>query len=1041
MVVSKTLIWGAWFCGVWMSVASAEADDRAGAPRSLRMRSSGAAATHGAPSKRVGQAAPADPPPDADTPPDASAPPDPSAPFDVLAPDEPIAAPGLAQAAPPAPAPPVAAPPVAAPDPAAAPVPGLNVAGDEPGERRGRGHHAPAFFTVTGSLIERATLTTPSPLTILRRDELLGSGRSMIGDILQGLPEQGDALNAQNNNGGDGSTRINLRALGIARTLTLVNGRRFVVGGTGADTSVDTNTIPLAMIDRVEVLKDAGSAVYGSDAVGGVVNILTRDHFHGTEASLYTAETERKDGFTFDASIITGHRTADGRGNIVFSAGTQRQEPVFAGDRDFSKVTKSLDFLSGTTFLAGSSSTPNGRLDARQTSQGQINACGAGVRFCTNDGHGGFRPFILPTATSFGDNFNFQPDNLIYTPSARANAFTTGSYKLTPGVEGFFEASFMHRSSHQRLASTPLITSLFGLTISRNSIYNPFGVDLFSLNRRLQEFGPREFLQSVDTLRTVVGMRGSAPESVSALDGWKWELSFNYGRTDATQKATGNLVLSRVRNAIGPSFIDPFFGPTCGTPFAPIPGCVPMNLLGPAGSISPEAVKYAGFTGLDVGVDNQLMALATAHGRIATLPGGGDIALAISADARKDTGEFTPDALTASGDTTGAVAPSITGSVKAQEAAAELSIVPVRDRDGVERLELDLAARAFRYDTFGEGTSTTARALVRPIRGITLRASQSTAFRAPSVGELFQAKADSFPLATDPCDSLFGTLDPMTAAECAREGVPPNSTFGTSQQHAVVGGNPQVKPESAKVRTVGVVLESPRAKGLSLSVDWWNIDVTQAIQVPLIQNVFANCYQRGIPSFCDLIRRDPITHEIATVDLRFSNFGGTSTSGVDAAVNFDHHIRGGGDLHTRFELQQLQSYDVDTGFSVLHGLGVYDLGIHPKRQASLFAMWRHPHGAAAGFNFHFVDSFLECDGNNCNDASNPSRTVESYSKLDVFSSITFKQLGGETTITVGVNNVFDRQPPVIFNGAAGNYDESAYDFLGRFAYARLTQSF
>lgn len=1031
MVVSKTLIWGATLCGIWMSVASAEADDRAGAPRSLRMRSGASTAVHGAPGKRVGQAAPADPPPDADAPLEPSAPPEPSVPPDASAPDDTAVPPGLVQVA----------PPVAAPPPATAPAPGPNAAADELGARRGRGHHPPAFFTVTGSLIERATLTTPSPVTIVRRDELLGSGRSMIGDILQGLPEQGDALNAQNNNGGDGSTRINLRALGIDRTLTLVNGRRFVPGGTGADTSVDTNTIPLAMIDRVEILKDAGSAVYGSEAVGGVVNIITRDHFHGTEASLYTAQTERGDGFTFDASIITGHRTADGRGNIVFSAGTQRQDPVFAGDRDFSKVTRSFDFIGGTTVLSGSSSTPNGRLDAFQTSAGRINACGAGVHFCTSDGHGGFRPFILPTATSFGDNFNFQPDNLIYTPSARANAYTTGSYQLTPGVEGFFEASFMHRSSHQQLASTPLTTGLFGLVISKDSIYNPFGADLFSYNRRLQEFGPRVFLQSVDTLRTVVGMRGSAPDSISALNGWKWELSINYGRTDATDKQEGGVVLSRIRNAVGPSFVGPTGVPTCGTPFNPIPGCVPINLLGGAGAISPEAVKYAGFTGLNAGVDKQLMALATAHGRVASLPGGGDIALAVSADARKDTGEFTPDSLIASGDTTSFAAPQVTGTIKAAEAAAELSIVPVRDADHVERLEIDLAARAFRYDSFGQGTSSTARALVRPVRGITLRASQSTAFRAPSVGELFQAKADSFPFSLDPCDTAFGTLDPTTAAECAREGVPPNTVFGTSQQHAVTGGNPQVKPETAKVRTAGIVLESPRARGLSLSIDWWSIDVTQAIQVPLIQNVFANCYQRSIRSFCDQIRRDPITHEIATVDLRFSNFGGTSTSGVDAAVNFDHHVRGAGDVHARFELQQLQSYDLDTGSTVLHGQGVYDLGIHPKRQASLFAMWRHPHGAAAGFNFRFVDSFLECDSDNCNDPSSPSRTVDSYSKLDVFSSITFKQLGGETTLTVGVNNVFDRQPPVIFNGPAGNYDESAYDFLGRFAYARLTQSF
>jgi outer membrane receptor protein involved in Fe transport len=176
------------------------------------------------------------------------------------------------------------------------------------------------------------------------------------------------------------------------------------------------------------------------------------------------------------------------------------------------------------------------------------------------------------------------------------------------------------------------------------------------------------------------------------------------------------------------------------------------------------------------------------------------------------------------------------------------------------------------------------------------------------------------------------------------------------------------------------------------------------------------------------------------VDLTFSNFGGTATSGVDTAVNFDHHAPGLGDLHARLDLQTLRSFDVDTGNSVLHGLGVYDLGVYPRRKASLLAVWKHPRGASVGFNFHFIDSFQECQNNDCNDG-NRSRTVESYSKLDVFSTIAFKHIAGETTLTVGINNVFDRAPPVIFNGAAGNYDEATYDFLGRFTYARLTQAF
>ncbi|HMG54038.1 MAG TPA: TonB-dependent receptor, partial [Kofleriaceae bacterium] len=524
---------------------------------------------------------------------------------------------------------------------------------------------------------------------------------------------------------------------------------------------------------------------------------------------------------------------------------------------------------------------------------------------------------------------------------------------------------------------------------------------------------------------------------------WKWELSYNYGRTDATQRIEGEYITSRLRNAIGPSFIDPSNGPTCGTPSSPIFGCVPMNLLGGAGAISAAARDYAGFTGVEIGDTKQQTAVATAHGRIARLPGGGDIALAVTADFRRDSGNFTPDALIASGDTPANNPPAAHGEDQVFEAAAELAIVPIRDRDGTERLEIDLAARAFRYDSFDTGAVTSVRALVRPIRAITLRASRSGSFRAPTVTELFQNRVVDFPGGTDPCDAAFGPLAPQTAAECAREGVPANAMFGTTQQRAATAGNEFVQPETAIVTSAGAVLELPRRTGLSLSVDWWSVELTSAIQAPLIQTVFTNCYQRGIRSSCDLIhRKSSLGGAIDFVDLSFANLGGSSTSGVDAAINFDHRAPGLGDLHARLELQTLNSFDVDTGGgTVLHGLGNFDLGVHPVRKLEASAQWHNPGGLSAGFVFHFIDSFQECDGDNCQDPTSPSRTVDSYSKLDVFSTIALGRGLGDVVLTLGINNVLDQAPPTIYNSVAGNYDPATYDLLGRFAYARLTQTF
>src|SRR6185436_14018968 len=235
---------------------------------------------------------------------------------------------------------------------------------------------------------------------------------------------------------------------------------------------------------------------------------------------------------------------------------------------------------------------------------------------------------------------------------------------------------------------------------------------------------------------------------------------------------------------LGPSFINSNGVPTCGTPAAPIPGCVPMNILAPAPSITPAMRDYVSFTSVSTGLDEQQMVLATTHGRIATLPSG-DISLAISSDFRRETGEFTPDALIAGGDTTGVVTPPITGTTRTFEAMAELQIVAARDRTGLERLEVDLAARRFRFDTDASdtltGTAWNARALIRPFRALTLRATTALAFRTPSIRELFRGSQQFFAVVPDPCDASRRTALVVPSSidrnQCAKQGVPPDASF------------------------------------------------------------------------------------------------------------------------------------------------------------------------------------------------------------------------------------------------------------------------
>jgi outer membrane receptor protein involved in Fe transport len=481
-----------------------------------------------------------------------------------------------------------------------------------------------------------------------------------------------------------------------------------------------------------------------------------------------------------------------------------------------------------------------------------------------------------------------------------------------------------------------------------------------------------------------------------------------------------------------------------------------MNIVGPARdasgkpSITQDMIDYVTFTGVNTGFNQQQTALAEAHGRLAELPNHGDISLAVGADYRRASGGFTPDPLTSTGDTTGnAIAPT-GGSYNVVEGFGELSIVPISDHEIAKWLELNLAARAFRYSNFGSGVTWKAGALFRTVGGIALRGTYSTAFRAPSIGELFAGNADDFQSAEDPCDTNPPTgprvLDPTTERHCMDQGVPTGSEFGTTQQRAVDGGNAALKAETAKVVTAGVVYEPPQVKGLAFTVDYWRIKIDNAIQVLGETAIFSNCYTRGIQSYCEQVHRDPVSHAIDFVDNPVSNIGGTTTSGLDVAVSHDLRMTEIGRLRAQIETQYLLNTDLDNSIQILHGRGFYDLGVFPRIKANFSASYQHPIGLGGGFNVRYVGTYKECNGNDCNTPDNlaMSRNVQQWFKTDLFLGYQLKSVAGTTNLTLGVNNLFDRQPPIIYTGPAANAansDPGTYDYMGRFLYARLSQRF
>ncbi|MEO7733852.1 MAG: TonB-dependent receptor, partial [Kofleriaceae bacterium] len=551
--------------------------------------------------------------------------------------------------------------------------------------------------------------------------------------------------------------------------------------------------------------------------------------------------------------------------------------------------------------------------------------------------------------------------------------------------------------------------------------------------------------QSINTFRIVGGLQGSIANDAELLKNLKWEVAYNYGRNDGTQENQGNLIKSRLATALGPSFRDVNGTPTCGTLAKPIAGCVPMDVLGAAGSIDPAAAAYVTFTGVRKGFNEQQTVLAQAHGPLVTLPNNGDLSIAVGGDFRNEAGGTTPDPLTATGDTTGNAQAPTAGSYNVIEGFGELSLVPLSGKKFAEWVELDLAARGFRYNTFGSGVTWKAGGLFRTINGIAVRGTYSTAFRAPSVSELYQGKADSFPATADPCDTkprgMAITLDPNVAMECTNAGVSSTAVFGTAQQRTQGGGNLDLKAETANVVTAGIVFEPPQAKGLSFTADYWRIDIDQAIQTLGATIILANCYNHGLASYCGQVHRNPaLGNAIDYIDNPVANVGGASTSGVDVALGYDHDFGSPGRFREQVESQYLFKYNVDNTSQVLHGVDNYDLGARPRVKATLSTLWAHPSGFGAGFNVRYVGPFKECDQNNCNGGA-ASREVASWYKVDLHATYALKTAAGTTSLTAGVNNVLDRDPPLIYIGFQGDSDAATYDYMGRFFYARMTQLF
>ncbi|TMA34030.1 MAG: TonB-dependent receptor [Deltaproteobacteria bacterium] len=941
---------------------------------------------------------------------------------------------------------------------------------------------------VTGSRIRRKDLTTPAPVTVVSRQQFEASGRMTIGDFLQTMPEQGNAPNFQVNTGGinygaDASTRINLRSLGVQRTLVLINGRRVVPGGLGADSSVDLNTIPTEAVERIEVLKDGASAIYGSDAIAGVVNIITRRNYNGTDLGAQYVISGHGDAQTFDAHITSGH--SDETYSALFSVRYMNQGDSWLRDRSWSLQALDNDYTGGGSSPSGSSRTPQGTLripeDPNKAGSPLCNGnalCNAMVKdgwkptkrwirdpagpYCGPNCLGQtecFRIFNTPAAANNNtgnDFYNFAAENYLTIPSTTVQAFSNGDVKF-PVARGYYEASYTQRSATQNAAPMPLNPADYGnIQVSKDSLYNPFGADLNYLGRRLVEFGHRTYSEDLGTFRVVTGLDGALPPVFGPLQGWFWDASMNYGRTTGTFTTGGSFRNSRVANAVGPSMLNAKGQPVCVTKAGDlstiIPDCVPLNLTGGPGSIDSTQFNYLAFTGTSRAFDELFTLGANFGGDLFKLAADRPTSLAVGYEFRRQSGSQIADPIVEAGDSADFNFKSTSGHFYANEVYAELSLPILANIRGAESLEASAAVRYVNYSTFGGNTSYKFGGRWTPILDFTVRGTYSTAFRAPSISELYLGGNETDPAATDPCADL-STVSAAIAAQCKATGVKGSGSGDTGLQELTrQSGNPGLKAETAKAWSAGVVIQPQMVRGLSVTVDYFDIAIDNAIGTYGAPYILQGCYGGFDQQFCGLIFRNNFG-TIQYLNDFYTNTGKKSTAGIDFAIKYFVPTPAGR-FAFGFEGNWLAYFDSQvTGFPTVHGKGNFDLGAMPQFKSNLGVEWAMDR-AVAGAVARYVSSFDECSnaadpttaqGGLCNlvdGTTNPfRRRVEAYYQVDIHAGYSIPSKLGTTSFFAGVNNLFDKAAPYIYSAPLANSDPLTYDFLGRYVYGRIQHRF
>lgn len=913
---------------------------------------------------------------------------------------------------------------------------------------------------VTGSRIARPELSQAAPLISIGREEIANFGTPDLGQILAELPAIGATatlIGNRESNASAGVSSADLRRLGASRTLVLVNGKRHVAGNPGS-AQVDLSTIPSAMIERVEIMTGGASAIYGSDAVSGVINVITRTNYEGLEFSARgTTSTEGVGARTHEFNLVGGGDFMNGRGNATFNIGMNRIQETMSSDiRQFDNWgsilnpddTGRLDGIPdriyapgvGTEYLSGTGVIPVGGFygffpDGSWQEQP--------VRQGENSALFGWFPDGCETCGYPDDWVNFQPG------VNRVTAGSTLSFDMTDSARFYADFKYVEADITQQFQ--PMFSQGMSINVNDNpylpddlrSIFQDAGMESVPLWKWFDDWGPRTADNRRQTFRTVLGVDGIINMNRSFL---QYDVYYGYGETRNSRTTQNVIIDSDAGNNLSAAIDtirDADGNIVCRDPDAGLVNsggqCVPYNPFG--SQATPEAIAFISHESNRQDVITQEYvgaSFVTDSANFFELQGG-PIDVAFGFEWREETSATTTDAFTKAGLSGSAATPDAYGEYDVTEGFVEVNLPILAGLTGIEELTLDLAYRSADYSHSGSADAWKVGLMYAPIQDVRIRGTIGQAVRAPNVSEAFDPQSPGFVNVTDPCDENRQDMNPNRAANCAALGIP--ADFGSVTNASIdliSGGNPNLEAETSDSWTAGIVWTPSAIEGLSLTLDMYDIQIEDAITFIQPQDVINNCVdsEGGLSAdYCPQVTRGDDL-QLTAVTSGYLNAAAIETRGIELDVKyrtdlsrwnlpgslasslFINHL----DKWVRYDFQDLPDQD-----------NVNDGQVGDPSWQFRFSNTYRLDDWSANWTVRYIDRSA---------LFNVTPSLEGYENIGpaYVGSVTTHDISGtyylgeNLTFNAGVRNVMDKVPP----GFVGN---ALYDLVGRRVFAGVTFNF